>query len=84
MLLVLEGTAAVERPGVSLLLDEGKLIGEIEVLDPGGGRKANVTAVGRVRGVAVTSDELRRVLETHPRAAIALLEILAARFRDAG
>jgi len=82
VLLVLEGTALVERPGLSLTLGEGKLIGEIEVLDPGGGRTANVTAVGPVRCLAVTRDELRAALETDSRAALALIEILAARFRE--
>jgi flavin reductase (DIM6/NTAB) family NADH-FMN oxidoreductase RutF len=82
VLVVREGTVRVDRPGMSVVLGEGHLIGEIEVLDPGGGRTAYITAVGPVRCVAVTRDELRTVLETDPRAAFALIEILASRFRE--
>ena len=81
VLLVLEGSAAVERPGLSLVLGEGKLIGEIEVLDPVGDRMADVTAIGPVRCLAVSREELRAALEADSRAALALIEILASRFR---
>ncbi len=83
LLLVLEGEVIVERPGRRLTLGPGALLGEIEVLDPGAGRMATITATGPVRCVAVTRDELRAALEESPRAAIALLEILASRFREA-
>ena len=43
------GSVRVERPGRSLTLGPGELIGEIEVLDPGGGRIADIYAVGSVR-----------------------------------
>ena len=56
LLVVLEGEARVERPGRSLTLGVGELIGEIEVLDPGAGRIADVTAVGPVRCLAVSRD----------------------------
>ena len=72
----------VERPGLSLVLGEGKLIGELEVLDPDGARTANVTASGPVRCLAVSRGELRAALEADSRAALALIEILAARFRE--
>ena len=45
---MLEGEARVERPGRSLTIGPGELIGEIEVLDPGGGRIADIHAVGPV------------------------------------
>jgi flavin reductase (DIM6/NTAB) family NADH-FMN oxidoreductase RutF len=82
LLLVLEGTVRVERPGLSLTLGPGELIGEIEVLDPGGGRIADIHAVGRVRCQAVSRDALLAALEADPRAAVALIEVLAARFRE--
>jgi flavin reductase (DIM6/NTAB) family NADH-FMN oxidoreductase RutF len=82
LLLVLEGTVRVERPGLSLTLGAGELIGEIEVLDPGGGRIADIHAVGRVRCQAVSRDALLAALEADPRAAVALIEVLAARFRE--
>jgi flavin reductase (DIM6/NTAB) family NADH-FMN oxidoreductase RutF len=82
LLLVLEGTVRVERPGRSLTLGVGDLIGEIEVLDPEGGRIADIHAEGAVRCVAVSREQLLSALETDPRAAIALIEVLAARFRE--
>jgi flavin reductase (DIM6/NTAB) family NADH-FMN oxidoreductase RutF len=82
LLLVVAGAVRVERPGRSLTLGPGELIGEIEVLDPGGGRIADIYAVGSVRCMAVTRDRLLRALEADPRAAIALIEVLAARFRE--
>jgi CRP-like cAMP-binding protein len=82
LLLVLEGTVRVERPGRSLTLGAGELIGEMEVLDPEGGRIADIHADGPVRCIAVTRAELLVALESDPRAAIALIEVLAARFRE--
>jgi flavin reductase (DIM6/NTAB) family NADH-FMN oxidoreductase RutF len=82
LLLIVEGSVRVERPGYSVTLGQGELIGEIEVLDPGGGRIADIHAVGPVRAIAVTRDALLAALEADPRAAIALIEVLAARFRE--
>jgi CRP-like cAMP-binding protein len=72
----------VERPGRSLELGPGEVIGEIEVLDPTRGRIADITAVGDVRCLEITRSDLRTALEANPRAAFALIEILAARFRE--
>jgi flavin reductase (DIM6/NTAB) family NADH-FMN oxidoreductase RutF len=82
LLLVVEGTVRVERPGRSLTLGPGELVGEIEVLDPGGGRIADIHAVGPVRCVAVSRGAPLSALEADPRAAVALIEVLAARFRE--
>lgn len=82
LLLVVAGLVRVERPGRSLRLGPGELIGEIEVLDPGGGRIADIFAVGSVRCLTVTRERLVAALEADPRAAIALIEVLAARFRE--
>jgi len=82
LLLVVEGLVRVERPGRTLTLGAGELIGEIEVLDPGGGRIADIHAEGPVRCVAVSREELLVALAGDPRAAIALIEVLAARFRE--
>jgi flavin reductase (DIM6/NTAB) family NADH-FMN oxidoreductase RutF len=81
LLLVVAGSVRVELPGRSLALGSGELIGEIEVLDPGGGRIADIYAQGSVRCLAVTRERLVGALEADPRAAIALIEVLAARFR---
>jgi flavin reductase (DIM6/NTAB) family NADH-FMN oxidoreductase RutF len=82
LLLVVEGIVRVERPGRSLALGAGELIGEIEVLDPAGGRIADIHAEGRVRCIAVSREALLGALEADPRAAVALIEVLAARFRE--
>jgi len=80
--LIVDGTVRVERPGRSLQLGPGELIGEIEVLDPTRGRIADITAVGEVRCLEITRENLRTALEQNPRAALALIEVLAARFRE--
>ena len=82
LLLVVEGVVRVERPGRALSLGPGELIGEIEVLDPGGGRIADIHAEGPVRCIAVSRETLLAALEADPRAAVALIEVLAARFRE--
>ncbi len=82
LMLVVEGSVRVERPGFSSTIGPGELVGEIEVLDPGPGRLADIHAIGGVRAIAVTRERLLSALEADPRAAIALIEVLAARFRD--
>jgi flavin reductase (DIM6/NTAB) family NADH-FMN oxidoreductase RutF len=82
LLLVLEGAVRVERSGHSLVLGPGELVGAIEVLDPGGGRTADVLAVGAVCCVAISREQLLDALRTDPAAAVVLLEILAARLRE--
>ena len=82
LMLVVEGSVHVERPGFASTIGPGELIGEIEVLDPGGGRIADIHAVGPVRAIAVSREALLGALEADPRAAVALIEVLAARFRE--
>lgn len=82
LMLVVEGAVQVERPGRSLTLGPGDLVGEIEVLDPVGTRIADITAIGHVRCIVVTRDALLSALEASPRAAIGLIEVLASRFRE--
>ena len=82
LLLVAEGSVRVERPGFATTLGPGELVGEIEVLDPGRGRIADIHAIGPVRAIAVSRERLLSALESDPRAAVALIEVLAARFRE--
>ena len=82
LLLVVQGIARVERPGFAIDRGPGELIGEIEVLDPGMGRTADVVAVSDVECVAVSRNALMAALESDLRAALALIEVLASRFRE--
>jgi flavin reductase (DIM6/NTAB) family NADH-FMN oxidoreductase RutF len=81
MTLVFEGTARIERGGRVVAVAPGEIVGEIAVLD-GGPRTANVFAEGPVRAIEVSRDDLMRVLEAEPRAATALIAVLAGRFRE--
>jgi flavin reductase (DIM6/NTAB) family NADH-FMN oxidoreductase RutF len=82
LMLVVEGSVRVERPGRTLVLGEGDLVGEIEVLDPVGSRIADITAIGTVRCIVVTREALVSALVADPRAAVGLIEVLASRFRE--
>jgi flavin reductase (DIM6/NTAB) family NADH-FMN oxidoreductase RutF len=82
MYLIVEGRVRVERPGRVVRMGPGDLVGEIEVLHQGGGRIADVVADGPVRAIAIAQDDLRAALEAHPKAAWALLGVLASRFRE--
>ena len=84
MMLVTEGSVSVERPGRSLSLGVGTLIGEIEVLDPGLGRTATITAETDTTCVVVTRAAMLEGFADDPAAAVALLGILASRFRESG
>jgi flavin reductase (DIM6/NTAB) family NADH-FMN oxidoreductase RutF len=81
MMLVVEGMALVERGGRTVPVAHGELVGEIAVLD-GGPRTATVVAEGQVRCIEVSREQLLHALETDPRAATALIAVLASRFRE--
>jgi flavin reductase (DIM6/NTAB) family NADH-FMN oxidoreductase RutF len=81
MVLVIEGTAVVERGGRAVPVAPGELVGEIAVLD-GGPRTATVTAEGPVRCIEISREQLMRTLEADSRAATALIAVLASRFRE--
>ena len=81
LMLVSSGDVRVERPGRTITLGAGAIVGEIEVLDPGHGRTASVTAVTDTTCIVVSGQALRSSLGRDPQAALALLRILAARLR---
>jgi flavin reductase (DIM6/NTAB) family NADH-FMN oxidoreductase RutF len=81
MALVVEGTATIERGGRKVPVEPGELVGEIAVLD-GGPRNATVVAEGRARVLEIGRDDLMRLLEADPKAATALISVLASRFRE--
>ena len=82
LMVVTAGSVVVERPGRKFSLGAGALIGEIEVLDPGAGRMATISAEEETTCIVVTRAELLEGLAGDPEAAISLLGILASRFRE--
>jgi CRP-like cAMP-binding protein len=86
VMMLLAGRAKItriEQDGRELMLDirdPGDLLGELAFID-GAPRVATVTALEPVRALAMPARALRAYLETTPRAAVVLLEIIARRFR---
>jgi CRP/FNR family cyclic AMP-dependent transcriptional regulator len=60
----------------------GELLGDLSGID-GKPRSASVTALEEVRGLLVPLRAFRSFLMDHPRAALALLELLSRRLREA-
>jgi flavin reductase (DIM6/NTAB) family NADH-FMN oxidoreductase RutF len=82
LFVILEGEARVERNGSALAtFGTGEFFGEIAVFD-GRSRSADVVAASPLRALAISRDVLREAFTREPRAAWAMLETLAARFRD--
>jgi CRP-like cAMP-binding protein len=82
LFVILEGEARVERKGNPLAtFGEGEFFGEISVFD-GRARSADVVAATRLRTLAISRELVRAALEREPRAAWAMLEVLAGRLRD--
>jgi CRP-like cAMP-binding protein len=87
VMLLLEGRVKVSRVdqgGHEQLLsirDPGDVLGELAFID-GQPRIATVTALEPVVALVTTAEPMRRHLETTPRVAVVLLEIIARRFRE--
>jgi flavin reductase (DIM6/NTAB) family NADH-FMN oxidoreductase RutF len=82
LFVILGGEARVERKGIALAtFRTGEFFGEIAVFD-GRPRSADVVAATRLRILAISRDLIREALTREPRAAWAMLETLAVRFRD--
>jgi flavin reductase (DIM6/NTAB) family NADH-FMN oxidoreductase RutF len=82
LFVILDGEARVERKGSALAtFRAGEFFGEIAVFD-GRPRSADVVAATRLRTLAISRDLIREALTRQPRAAWAMLETLAVRFRD--
>jgi CRP/FNR family transcriptional regulator, cyclic AMP receptor protein len=74
----------VEAGGHETLLsirDPGDIVGELAFID-GAARLASITALEPVEALVITSSVFRRHLETAPRVAVALLEVITCRMRD--
>jgi CRP/FNR family transcriptional regulator, cyclic AMP receptor protein len=70
------------REVVLAVRSPGDLLGELSTLD-GEARSATATALEPVDAVLVPAGQFRTFLETHPHAALMLLELLSRRLRDA-
>jgi|SRR5437868_1388077 len=87
MTMLLEGRVKVSRiddhghEALMSIRDPGDLLGELAFID-GDARVATVVALEPVEALVAPARDLRRYLETTPRVAVALLEIIASRFRD--
>jgi flavin reductase (DIM6/NTAB) family NADH-FMN oxidoreductase RutF len=78
---ILKGEVRVERDGRPLkTLGEGEFFGEVAVLD-GRPRSADVVATTPVRALQLSREVVRDAVEGEPRAAWAMLQVLAARVR---
>ena len=81
LFVILDGDVRVERDGRQLrTFGVGDVFGEVAVLDRHP-RSADVVAIGEVRCLTISRETLRETLAAEPRAAWALLEILAGRLR---
>jgi CRP-like cAMP-binding protein len=79
---ILEGEARVERASIVLTtFRDGDFFGEISVFD-GRPRSADVVAATPLRTLAISRELVRAALEREPKAAWAMLEVLAGRLRD--
>lgn len=82
LFVILEGDARIERGGnVLATFGPGEFFGEIAVLD-GRPRSADVVAATPLKCLTVSRRVLQEALEREPRAAWAMLQILAGRLRD--
>jgi CRP/FNR family transcriptional regulator, cyclic AMP receptor protein len=75
----------IDEHGHDLMLsirDPGDVLGELAFID-GGPRVATVSALESTQALVMPAEIFRRHLETTPRVAVVLLEIVARRFRAA-
>ncbi len=88
VMLLLEGRVKIARTGdegheaVLGIRDPGDVLGELSFID-GQPRVATVTALEPVEALVLSDRAFRAHLETTPRVAVALLEVIARRLRDA-
>jgi CRP-like cAMP-binding protein len=80
LLVIEEGTVAVERPGKpSLEVGPGEFLGELALLTDAGVHTARVRARSHVRMLAIGRPDFARLLEEEPAIALAVLSTVADR-----
>jgi CRP/FNR family cyclic AMP-dependent transcriptional regulator len=75
-------TTAAGKEVVLAVRGAGALVGELAAVDEAP-RSASIVALERVEAVVLSSEDFRAFLIEHPTAALALLQILSRRLRDA-
>jgi CRP-like cAMP-binding protein len=81
MFVVEEGTVVVERSGKTIDLGPGQFFGELALLTSTT-RTARVRAKTPARLLAISRSDFRQLLESEPKMAICMLEVLAKRFAE--
>jgi CRP/FNR family transcriptional regulator, cyclic AMP receptor protein len=83
MYVLLEGEARVVRKGRTVArLGPGDFFGEISLID-GGPRSASVVADSPIRSLKLEGQAFRKVVTEEPALALRVMQVLAARLRDA-
>lgn len=83
MFVIEDGTVVVELPGRQIELGPGEFFGELALLTPEAVRAARVRARTPVLCLAISRYDFMKMLETEPKMAIAMLEVLARRLAAA-
>ncbi|TWD15743.1 transcriptional regulator [Marihabitans asiaticum] len=73
-------TSTDGRENLLAILGPGEMFGELSLFDPGP-RTATATAVAETQLIGLGNDQLRTLLQSHPRIAATLLASLARRLR---
>jgi CRP-like cAMP-binding protein len=79
LFIIEEGTARVEIPGKRIELGPGEFFGEIALLTEEAVHTGRVSAVTELRGLALRRDDFDTLLENHPKMALSMLRLIAAR-----
>ena len=79
LFIIESGTVVVERPSGPVELGAGEFLGELALLFDGAVHAVRVRAATPVRLLALARDDVARLLESEPQAALAMLEVLARR-----
>ena len=82
MFIVTDGEVRVEARRERIELGPGTVIGELALLNADQVRTARVRAVTDVSGYALSRRDFTRLVESHPKLALALLRVLAQRLTD--
>jgi CRP-like cAMP-binding protein len=83
LFVVVEGVVNVELPGgTTIECKKGEFIGELSLLVDGLEHTARARAATSVHLLAINRDDFKRLLNTYPQMAVAMLSVLARRLAD--